>query len=164
MHTTETQPANDAVDAIFGALGVFDSLLDEQDGPTAESSTELRHAPWILHVDDDRELAAGLAARFHKHGVNVVNAFDGTDGVRTALSRQASAIILDYEMPNGQGDYVLGRLKDNPITRSIPVFVMTGRKDGYLERKMLAMGAEEFFNKPVPFDKLLDALKKHVSI
>lgn len=164
MDTLQPQTECQAIDSIFGALGVFESLLDGQEAPVGDRQTDVRQKPWILHVDDDRELAAAMAARLNAYDVEIVNAFDGTAGVRTALSHQASAIILDYEMPNGQGDYVLGRLKDNPITRSIPVFVLTGRKDGHLERKMLAMGAEEFFNKPVQFGKLLDAMRKHLDI
>ena len=165
--TQEIEPkyGDGVVDAIFGALGIDDGYLDNPEpDATSSPSTEDTRTPWVLHVDDDRDLSAAMAARFEAHGIKIVRAFDGTGGVRTALSHPASAIILDYEMPNGQGDYVLGRLKDNPITRHIPVFILTGRKDRFLERKMIGLGAERFFNKPVDFKELLEELRKHIDV
>jgi len=167
--TTESidlQHDGGVVDAIFGALGIDDSFLQEQESNStlSDSTEDTQQMPWVLHVDDDRDLSAAMGTRLEANGIKVVRAFDGTRGLRTALSHQASAIILDYEMPNGQGDYVLGRLKDNLITRNIPVIMLTGRKDRFLERKLLGMGAERFFNKPVNFTELLDELRQHIDI
>jgi len=165
-NSIELQHDSGVVDAIFGALGLDDSFLEGQESsPNLSSSADdTEQMPWVLHVDDDRDLSEAMAARFEVYGIKVVRAFDGTGGVRTALSHQASAIILDYEMPNGQGDYVLGRLKDNPITRDIPVIMLTGKKDRFLERKLLGIGAARFFNKPVDFNELLDELRQHIDI
>ncbi len=162
----EFQQDRGVVDVIFGALGIDDSFLEEEESkPTLPDSTEdTQQMPWVLHVDDDRDLSAAMATRFEFHGIKVLRVFDGTGGVRTALSHQASAIILDYEMPNGQGDYVLGRLKDNPITRDIPVIILTGRKDRFLERKLLGMGAVRFLNKPVDFKELLGELRQYIDL
>ncbi len=162
----DIQHESGVVDAIFGALGIDDSFLEEQESNStiSDSAEDTQQMPWVLHVDDDRDLSAAMAARFKVSGIKVVRAFDGIEGVRTALSHQASAIILDYEMPNGQGDYVLGRLKDNPITRDIPVIMLTGKKDRFLERKILGLGAARFFNKPVDFSELLDELRLHIDI
>ena len=164
--TIELQHDSGVLDAIFGALGIDDSFLEDQDSRPNRSGSadDTQQMPWVLHVDDDRDLSAVMGRRLEAYGIKVVRAFDGTDGVRTALSHQASAIILDYEMPNGQGDYVLGRLKDNPITRNIPVIMLTGKKDRFLERKLLGLGAARFFNKPVDFSELLDELRQHIDI
>ena len=164
--TLELQHDSGVVDAIFGALGIDDSFLEEQESSPNPSGSDddPQKTPWVLHVDDDRDLSAAMGTRLEAHGIQVVRAFDGTGGVHTALSHQASAIILDYEMPNGQGDYVLGRLKDNPITRNIPVIMLTGKKDRFLERKLLGMGAARFFNKPVDFSDILDELRNHIDI
>jgi len=164
--TIELQHESGVVDAIFGALGIDNSFLEGQESNSTRSGAaeDAQQMPWVLHVDDDRDLSAAMAARFEVYGIKVVRAFSGTDGVRTALSHQASAIILDYEMPNGQGDYALGRLKDNPITRNIPVIMLTGKKDRFLERRILGLGAARFFNKPVDFKELLDELRQHIDI
>ena len=78
------------------------------------------------------------------------------------MNRPADAIILDFNLPNGQGDYVLKRLKKNAMTRDIPVIVLTGVKDQTLEQKMLGMGAAKFLSKPLVFDDLLEELRLHL--
>jgi response regulator RpfG family c-di-GMP phosphodiesterase len=96
--------------------------------------------------------------------VAAVRAFSGMEGFRMAFTSPASAILLDYNMPNGQGDYILSRLKDNPVTKDIPVIVITGVKDKMLERRMMAMGAAAYLEKPVHFDALRGQLARFIDI
>jgi len=77
-------------------------------------------APWVLCIDDDSDFSFGLKQRLAEYGVDVLRAFDGMEGYRYAFSSQAQLILLDYEMPNGNGEYVLRRLKENPVTQDIP--------------------------------------------
>jgi CheY-like chemotaxis protein len=120
--------------------------------------------PWILCIDDDCAFLESLRHRLEALGVGVFNAFDGIGGFQTAFSQRANAIILDYNMPNGQGDYVLQRLKETEITRDIPVIVLTGNKDDAVRRKMLGLGADAFLSKPPILDQLFFELKKHVVV
>ena len=91
-------------------------------------------------------------------------AYDGVAGFHSAFANSASAILLDYHLPNAQGDYVLGRLKDTDITRQIPVIVVTGMKDRAIERKMMNLGAEVVFTKPLDFATLRRELARHINI
>lgn len=146
------------LDSVFALLG---SELEEYelDGETSEAAP-----PWILCIDDDADFSDALRCRLESHGVAVVRAFDGMEGYRTAFSRPAEAIILDYEMPNGHGDYVLRRLKENPVTAEIPVVMLTGNKDRSVQRKLMALGAAAYYNKPVRFDELRRELSQYVEI
>ncbi len=91
-----------------------------------------------------------------------MRAFAGRDGVRSAFTNQAQAIILDYQMPDGDGAYVLRRLKENPITRDIPVIVMTGLRDRHVERQVTNLGAECFMTKPYDWPKLWAKLQEYL--
>ena len=82
----------------------------------------------MLCIDDDADFSDALKIRLEDHGVAVIRAHTGMEGYRLAFTTPASAILLDFNMPDGQGDYILGRLKDNPVTRDIPVVVITGVK------------------------------------
>ncbi len=161
------------LDAIFSALGesYFDD--DEQlDDSTSVSGApnqsdaapvaEDGYKPWILHVDDDKDLSDALKVRLEACGVSVVQACDGMEGVRHAFNRPADAIILDYHMPHGNGEYVLSRLKQCRATKNIPIIVLTGRRDQGLEQQMLSLGADRFLSKPIRFDTLLDELRQIV--
>ena len=75
---------------------------------------------------------------------------------------QARAIILDCEMTGGNGEYALRRLKENPLTADVPVFVLTGRRDQALRRRLYNAGAAQFFNKPVEWLQLWEELRGHL--
>jgi len=149
------------MDAVFAMLG---AEADSTAEAGAAGKREVVDVPWVLVVDDDSDFSDALKIRLEDHGVAVARASNGMEGYRLAFVQPASAILLDYNMPNGQGDYILGRLKDNPVTKGIPVFMITGVKDKMLERRVLAMGAAEFIEKPVNFDSLRTRLANHIDI
>jgi len=132
-------------------------------GAIGEASCDVA-PPWVLHIEDDADLSAALKIRLEAHGVAVVRAFDGMEGYRNAFTHAPDVIILDIQMSNGSGDYVLRRLKENPVTENMPVIVLTGKGDQALRRKMLNLGADRFLTKPLDFAELLDELKKHVDV
>jgi DNA-binding response OmpR family regulator len=115
-----------------------------------------------LCIDDDSELSFTLKLRLEQHGIQVLRAFAGMEGYRYACVTPAQAIILDYEMPDGNGDYVLRRLKESQLTRNIPVIVLTGHKDRSLERKMVNLGAAAYVTKPCEWARLWTVLSRHV--
>lgn len=160
----ESHASSDSIlDAIFEALSADAKFLEPVPETTPETATKVRNASselWVLHVDDDKDLSDVMKRKLEVEGISVMRAFDGTTGVRKAMMHPASAIILDYEMPNGRGDYVLTRLRDNPLTRDVPIIVLTGKKDQFLARRLLNMGANAFFNKPPEFNKLVAEIRK----
>jgi DNA-binding response OmpR family regulator len=120
--------------------------------------------PWVLCIEDDDDFSMALKLRLEAHGVAVVRAFDGTSGYRTAFTHPASAILLDYNLPRGQGDYVLRRLKENPVTAEIPVIVLTGNRSATTRRQMLNLGAEAYLTKPLDFAELMEVLEPYVDM
>lgn len=139
-----------------------DDRADAGDRQAGEPAQPVSSTPWVLCIDDDSELSFSLQMRLQDHGVEVLRAFSGMEGYRHAFMCGPRAIILDYEMPNGKGDYVLRRLKETPATRDIPVIVLTGRKDRSLERTMFQLGADEFLTKPCPWDTLWPILQRYL--
>jgi DNA-binding response OmpR family regulator len=158
---TEEDPILDRyIDTILAALGGNQSGADEprsDDHPPCQVTK-----PWVLCVDDDHDFAATLKLRLAQHGVDVLHAFAGMDGYRCAFTHEAQAIVLDQEMPDGDGEYILRRLKENPVTQDIPVIVLTARKDQALARRMYNLGAERFLTKPVDWDDLWAVLRPFV--
>jgi len=147
------------VDAVFSMLGA----ADDQAAHSAEPPHEVVESPWILSIDDDFDFTDALKIRLDEYGIAVARAANGMAGYRMAFTTRAQAILLDYQMPNGQGDYILNRLKENPITCDIPVIMITGVRDHMLERRVLSMGAAAFMQKPVNFERLRKELCKYIS-
>jgi CheY-like chemotaxis protein len=121
-----------------------------------------RRSPCVLCIDDDSDFSFGLKLRLQEHGVEMLRAFDSIEGYRYAFTSPPEAIILDHKMPGGDGDYVLRRLKENPVTQDIPVIVLTGHRDRALERTMYNLGAARFLIKPIAWDALWSELRRYV--
>jgi DNA-binding response OmpR family regulator len=155
------------LDAVFAWFGhtkepaAGESSPSRLSGPHRRNSTE---PPWVLCIEDDSDFSLALKLRLEAHGIAVVRAFDGRAGYRAAFTHPASAILLDYNLPLGQGDYVLRRLKENPVTADVPVIVLTGIRSAATRRQMLALGADAYLTKPLDFDELVDALAEHVEV
>ena len=79
----------------------------------------------------------------------------GIEGVAWARELRPEAIVLDILLPDTDGWEVLQDLKRNSVTEGIPVLVVSVLDDRPLG---LALGAVDYFVKPVARDSLLAAL------
>ncbi len=113
----------------------------------------------ILCVDDDPNVSEGIARAFSRHGVEVLRAFHGMQGLWLAANQKPDAIVLDLAMPKGSGEEILDCLKRNAATAHIPVIVLTGKSDPGLQRRMQRLGADRFLAKPTPADALLSEIR-----
>jgi len=149
--------STELLDTVFAVLGVEKehSLLEDESSGQAPRSD----GAWVLSIEDDDDVAMALRLRLQEYGVQVIRAAAGTEGYRRAFVEAPRAIILDYELPEGNGDYVLRRLKESPATSDIPVIVLTGRREANIERKMRNLGAAEFLTKPLDWTRLRATLQ-----
>ncbi len=125
----------------------------------------------VLAVDDDRRVCQAIAIRLGKLGIQVLTAGSGPEGFGIALKERPDAIITDYFMPGGGGDYFLHRLRSASATKQTPVIILTGgrsldgRRDYALERELCSRsGSVGFLNKPLDFNLLLAELRRHMAI
>jgi CheY-like chemotaxis protein len=123
-----------------------------------------RPMPRVLCIDDDPEYVHALQIRLESRGISVLRATTGLDGFCCAVGESADAILLDYQLPNGCGDYILEQLKVNPATKDIPVIVISGSKDRALEFTLINDGAVRFMHKPLDFEELMSELRKHLAV
>lgn len=104
----------------------------------------------LLLIDDDeasRYLLRGLLAdtRFQ-----IVEADNGTEGLRLAAAEQPRAIFLDLEMPDMSGLEVLRSLRASEATRRLPVIVHTSKVLTEMERQQLATETTAILSKDAP--------------
>jgi two-component system cell cycle response regulator len=103
----------------------------------------------ILVVDDIEANVKLLEAKLAAEYYDVLTANDGPTALAIAASECPDIILLDVMMPGMDGFAVCRRLKDDPITRHIPVVLVTAL-DGRSDRIAgLDAGADEFLTKPI---------------
>ena len=110
--------------------------------------------PTIMIAEDDHVLSQLLATRLRKSGFDVVIAFDAMQSFMLAVRTVPAAILLDINMPGGNGLDVLKKLKSSSKTCHIPVVILSGSVEQAVGETVKGLGAEEFFTKPPDFDLL----------
>lgn len=114
--------------------------------------------PRILAIEDDPSSVRLLQAYLADAGYDVVVAADGETGLAMARSDPPAAIVLDILLPRIDGWEVLRRLKSDPAVRDVPVVIVTVVD----ERNVgLALGAVDYFVKPIERDALIARLGRH---
>jgi CheY-like chemotaxis protein len=116
----------------------------------------------VLCIDDNSDFSCTLRLRLEQLGIEVLGDFAVMDSYRYAQFSRAGVIVLFYDLPEFSGDYVLRRLKENPVTQDIPVIVLAAREEPALQRKMYDLGAARFFTKSVDWETLWDELQLHM--
>ncbi|MGH7110062.1 MAG: response regulator, partial [Stellaceae bacterium] len=101
--------------------------------------------PLLLIVEDDPHYARIIADLAHEKGFKALIAMRGADALTLAREYQPSAVSLDVFLPDMLGWTVLSQLKQNPLTRHIPVQIVTLDED---RQNGLARGAFSFVTKP----------------
>jgi CheY-like chemotaxis protein len=79
----------------------------------------------VLVVEDDRAVSELLLDLLRDRGYGAVPAYDGRAAVRIARKIRPHLITLDLALPGADGHQVLEHLKADPLTRDIPVVVIS---------------------------------------
>ena len=108
-----------------------------------------RKAATILVVDDEERNRRLLAAMLNAEGYAVAEAEDGLRAIAIACASPPDLVLLDIMMPGMDGHDVARALKSDPVTRAIPIVMVTALDDRDSRLKGLEAGAEEFVTKPV---------------
>lgn len=118
----------------------------------------------ILVIDDDMVLA-----KMYKHIFDVEKifqtylAFDGIDGIEKSQGLLPHIILLDVMLPKLNGYDVLEKLKSNPLTKSIPVIMMSNIDELPQEKeKIIALGVAKFINKSAYDPRQITSLVKEI--
>jgi signal transduction histidine kinase len=109
----------------------------------------------ILVIEDDRVIRLVVREVLGLNGYEVVEAINGTEGLRLAFEQPPDLIICDVAMPGPDGFAVLKALREHPATRSIPLVFLTARTDRESVRLGMNLGAEDYITKPFASEELL---------
>jgi two-component system cell cycle response regulator len=129
--------------------------------PPARPSHRRDLRPVVLLVDDSAEYR-DLYAVLLEQTATVITASRGEDALVIATTQPLDAIVLDVMMPGMDGWQTCERLKANPITRAIPVVMLTSLDGRDVPATAARVGAASVLIKPCPVERLAAAI--HVAI
>jgi CheY-like chemotaxis protein/HAMP domain-containing protein/signal transduction histidine kinase len=111
----------------------------------------------LLIVEDDPHYARVMVDLAREKGFRALVAVRGADALDLAKQYQPTAVSLDVFLPDMLGWTVLSQLKQNPLTRHIPVQIITMDED---RQHGLARGAFSFVTKPTSMAGVSAALSR----
>ena len=110
--------------------------------------------PQILVVEDEDALSALLQYNLDKEGYRVELCADGEEALIRIDERQPDLVILDWMLPTVSGIEVCRRLRQRPVTRNLPIIMLTARGEETDRVRGLDTGADDYIVKPFLMSEL----------
>jgi len=108
----------------------------------------------ILVVDDDQDSVDLLREWLTMTGYDVLSAATGQEALQRIARDRPDLILLDLMIPPPDGLQVIRAVKRDRVMSTIPIVVMTVRRDVPSKVESLRSGADDFIVKPFHFDEL----------
>ena len=117
----------------------------------------------ILLVDDTPENLDVLSGLLKSYKKSV--AINGIEALKIAQSiNKPDLILLDIMMPEMDGYETCKKLKENKLTKNIPVIFMTALSETIDKLKGFELGAVDYVTKPFEPEELLKRIETHLEI
>ena len=114
----------------------------------------------ILIVDDEDDLRKMIKKRVADAGYNTLEACNGKEALECACKEHPDLIIMDIMMPLMDGFEATRLLRSRLETASIPILMLTAKKDKKSELDGFDAGADDYVAKPFDHEKLLARIKR----
>ena len=105
----------------------------------------------ILIIDDEKSIQKSFTQLFSGR-YEVLNAYNGKEGLEILGSREVDLIFLDYMMPGEDGLEILEKIKEEEA--GIPVVMITAHGSFETIIKSTSLGAYDYLEKPLDIDKI----------
>ena len=112
----------------------------------------------ILVVEDNMDNYELVRFVLERAGYGVFLAVNGRDGVDAARFQKPDLILMDLTMPEMDGWMAAEKIKENPITKSIPLIAITAHtlpRDRY---RALQSGYDGYISKPIHVQSFLELI------
>jgi CheY-like chemotaxis protein len=137
--------------------------------PPSLDAVPAPHAPnlsgvTVLIVDDDIRNVFALTSALELHGMTVLYADNGADGIRLlAQNPHVDVVLMDAMMPDLDGNETTRLIRALPQGEKLPVVFLTAKAMPGDRESSLAAGATDYITKPVDLDELLSVMASWVA-
>jgi two-component system response regulator VicR len=112
----------------------------------------------ILVVEDELDIQKVVAKRLSSRGFTVHCASDGYQAVQMTHKVHPDLIVLDLQLPAGDGLSVLRKLRISEATKKTHIVVLTGMTNEAFKQNVLTEGVDAYLQKPYDAQVLLDTI------
>ncbi|HEU5279455.1 MAG TPA: HAMP domain-containing protein [Gaiellaceae bacterium] len=124
------------------------------------SAEEVFNQKKILIVDDDVRNVFALTSVLETHGMEVLYAENGKDGIELLRSNpEVDLVLMDIMMPGMDGYETMRAIRAEESFKSLPIISLTAKAMKGDREKSIASGASDYITKPVDTDQLLSLMR-----
>lgn len=109
----------------------------------------------ILIVEDEASIREMLRFALQRAEFRVMEAADGQTARIKIAESHPDLILLDWMMPGVSGLELARELKTNPVTRDVPIIMVTARAEEEDKVRGLNLGCDDYVSKPFSFPELI---------
>ncbi|MGB3572595.1 MAG: response regulator [Phormidesmis sp.] len=113
----------------------------------------------ILVIDDSRVIRARVRDMLPNGNFEVIEAKDGIEGIEAIRAQRPNLIMLDFLLPRMSGYEVYQEIQSKVEFQSIPLVMMSGRREELTEKIQEPFEFFEFIEKPFEQKELIGAIK-----
>ena len=113
----------------------------------------------VLVVEDETPIREMLCFVLEQNGFEPIEAADFAQGVAQVVEPFPDLILLDWMLPGGSGIQFIKQMKQDELTRQIPIIMLTARGEEEDKVRGLEVGADDYITKPFSPKELTARLK-----
>lgn len=113
----------------------------------------------ITVIEDEPDIVEVMCYNLQREGFQVSSATRGDEGLELVRNQAPSLVVLDLMLPGMDGLSVCQQLKSDPMTRSIPIIIVSAKGEESDVVIGLGMGADDYIAKPFSPRELLARVK-----
>ncbi|MGS2743419.1 response regulator transcription factor [Halomonas sp. LS-001] len=114
----------------------------------------------VLVVDDEPNIVLSLEFLMEQAGFTVTTAEDGEKALVCVEQKTPDLILLDIGLPGISGFDVLEQLRAQPLTKRLPVIILTAHGREVEREKGMALGADDYITKPFSTQALVEKVRQ----
>jgi two-component system, cell cycle response regulator DivK len=116
----------------------------------------------ILHVEDVYECRRLVEAVLKHKGYEVFQAENGEEALQVAREAMPDLVLMDFNLPDMEGDEITRRIKALPGLENVPVIVVSATDKPTEIERIREAGCCGFLQKPFSPSQLSDTVYQHL--
>jgi len=117
----------------------------------------------ILIIEDNEQNMYLITFLLKNYGYEIVQAYNGKDGIRFAREKKPDVILLDIQLPGINGYQVAEELRKDQSLKNVPIIAVTSYAMAGDKERVLAAGATGYIEKPINPDTFISQLQEYIS-
>lgn len=127
------------------------------------TQVDARRRPVVLVVDDSLTVRKVTARTLERNNLDVILARDGVEALGFLHEQKPDVVLTDIEMPRMDGFELLGAIRNDELTRDVPVIMISSRTGQKHRSRAEALGVSAYLGKPYSEADLIERIERFIT-